>query len=192
MKKFYIIGSVIAVALIALGVAGLAFAQGQNPPTPQPYGGNQGMMGGWRGQGATNQAGMMGWQRGFRQGMMRGYAQGMMGPMHDYMIAALAAKLNLTVDELQTKINAGERPYDLAKAQGLTDAQIQELMEQAHDEALKAAVAAGVLTQAQADAMDQLMEQMWQNGGSGRGFGMMGGRGTGGCPGMGGNLPAQP
>jgi hypothetical protein len=201
MKKFYIIGSVIAVALIALGIASLTYAQAQNPPTPQPNTGNganqnppgQGMMGGWR--------------AGFRQGMMggyaRGYARGMMGPMHEYMIAALAARLNLTVDELQAKINTGERPYDLAKAQGLTDAQIQDLMNQAHDEALKAAVAAGALTQEQADAMDQRMEQMWQNGGMGSGPqnrpGMMGGRGfgagkfgPGGCPGMGGNLPTQP
>ncbi len=40
-----------------------------------------------------------------------------------------------------------------------------------HDEMLKQAVADGVLTQQQADWMDQHMEQMWQNG-----------YGTGGCP----------
>jgi hypothetical protein len=209
MKKFFIIGSIIAVALIALGVAGLTSAQAQNPPTPQPYPGNQpnqytpgqGMMGGWRGQDAARQAGMLGWRAGFRQGMMggfaRGYAQGTIGPMHEYMIEALAAKLNLTTSDLQAKINAGERPYDIAKAQGLTVAQFQELMEQAHDEALKAAVAAGALTQEQAEAMDKRMEQMRQNGGIGGGFGMMGGRGAGrfgagGCPGMGGATPVQP
>ncbi len=119
--------------------------------------------------------------------MMRGgrvAGQGAYGPMHTYMIDALATKFNLSVEELQAKIDAGERPYDIAKAAGFTDAQIQDLMEQAHDEALKAAVAAGVLTQEQADWMDQHMEQMWENGGGpGR---------TGGCPGMGGRWSNQP
>lgn len=191
MKKILVIGAVIVVTLIALGVAGFAYAQAQNPPTPQPGNGvyqnfpGQGMMG------FQGRAGMLGWRQGFRQGMMRGYANGLMGGMHDYMIQALAAKLNLSVEDLQSKINSGERPYEIAKAQGLTDAQIQELMEQAHDEALKAAVAAGVLTQAQADAMDQRMEQMWQNGVFG---GLMGGRGFGvrGCPGMSGSATQQP
>jgi len=172
MKKFLIIGSIVGVALIALGVVGFAFAQSQTPPvTPD---GAWGMM---RGGGHA-------WAQG--SGMMRGgrgMGQGAYGPMHTYMINALAEKLGLTVDELQAKIDAGERPYDIAKAAGLTDAQIQELMEQAHDEALKAAVEAGLLTQAQADAMDQRMEQMWQNGG--------GPGAAGGCPGMGGRWSNQ-
>ena len=166
MKKFLIIGSIVGVVLIALGMVGFAFAQSQNPQ-PETPNGAWGMMRGGRG-----------WAQG--SGMMRGgrgMGQGANGPMHTYMITALADKLGLTVDELQAKIDAGERPYDIAKAAGLTDAQIQDLMEQAHDEALKAAVAAGVLTQEQADWMDQHMEQRWEGGQSGR---------SGGCPGMGG------
>jgi hypothetical protein len=195
MKKLLIVGAVVLVTLVALGVAGLAYAQSQNPPTPAPEGNTQytpGMMGGWRG--------MMGWRQGYRQGMMngyrRGFAQGAYGPMHDYMIAALAGKLGLTVDELNAKIANGERPYDIALSKGLTEDQVRELMEQAHDEALQAAVAAGVLTQEQVDRMDQMMGQMWQNGG---GFGRMGaggfgnGRfGSGGCPGMDGSTAPQP
>jgi hypothetical protein len=172
MKKFLIIGSIVGVVLIALGVVGFAFAQSQTPQ-PGTYPGGWGMMGGGR-------RGMHGY------GMMgggRGAGQGTYGPMHTYMVAALAEKLDLTVDELQAKIDAGERPYDIAKAAGMTDAQIQDLMEQAHDEALKAAVAAGVLTQEQADWMDQHMEQMWQNGdGPGR---------SGSCPRMGGRWSSQ-
>lgn len=188
MKKLLIVGAVVLVTLVALGVAGLAYAQSQNPPTPAPEGNTQ------------YAPGMMGWRQGYRQGMMngyrRGFAQGTYGPMHDYMIAALAGKLSLTVDELNAKIANGERPYDIALSKGLTEDQVRELMAQAHDEALQAAVAAGVLTEEQADRMDQMMGQMWQNGG---GFGRMGagglgnGRfGSGGCPGMGGGTATQP
>jgi Spy/CpxP family protein refolding chaperone len=172
MKKFLIIGGIVGVFLIALGVVGFAYAQTQ---TPQPgnYPGGWGMMGGNRHE--MQGPGMM---RGGR-GMM---GQGAQGPIHTYMIAALAEKLDLTVDQLQAKIEAGERPYDIAKAQNLNDEQIKELLEQAHDEALKAAVAAGVLTQEQADWMNQRMEQKWAGGFPG---------GAGGCPGMGGRWSNQ-
>lgn len=173
MKKFLIIGSILGAVLIALGVVGFAFAQSQTPQPATPDGG-WGMMG-------SGRYGMQG------SGMMRGgrgFGQGAYGPMHTYMINALAEKLGLSVEDLQAKIDAGERPYDIAKAAGLTDEQIQSLMEQAHDEALKAAVAAGALTQEQADWMDQHMEQMWQGGGPGRT--------GGGCPGMGGRWSNQP
>jgi hypothetical protein len=172
MKKFLIIGSIVGVVLMALGVVGFAFAQTQTPQPATPDG-VWGMMRGGR-------HGMQGF------GMMRGgrvAGQGAYGPMHTYMVNALAEKLGLTAEELQAKIDAGERPYDIAKAAGLTDAQIQDLMEQAHDEALKAAVAAGVLTQEQAEWMDQHMEQMWESGRPGW---------TGGCPGMGGRWSNQP
>jgi hypothetical protein len=181
MKKLLYVGIGIALTLVVLGVAGLAYAQTQTPPTPTPGAADTyqnfngyGMMRGGR----MNMPGMLNaWGRGFRQGMgrgmLRGYTQGAYGPMHESMIAALAAKLNLSVEDLQAKIDAGQRPYDIAKAQGLTDVQIQALWQAAHAEALKAAVAAGTLTQAQADAMGQRMEQMWQ-----RGFG------PGACPGM--------
>lgn len=199
MKKLFYIGIGALITILAFGVVGFAFAQAQTPPAPQPPvtdGTTQtqpgwGIMGGWmhRGNlpGLAARVGMMNGRQGFRQGMMSGYAQGMVGPMHEAMLAALAGKLGLSVDELQAKIDAGETPLEIAKAQGLTDDQIQEFMEQAHDEALKAAVAAGVLTQEQADAMDQRMESMWQNGMmSGR---MLGGFGRGGCPGMGAQNP---
>jgi hypothetical protein len=172
MKKFLIIGSILGVVLIALGVVGFAFAQAQTPQPATPDSG-WGMMGGSR-------RGMQG------SGMMRGgrgLGQEAYGPMHTYMINALAEKLGLSVEDLQAKIDAGERPYDIVKAAGLTDEQIQSLMEQAHDEALKAAVAAGALTQGQADGMDQRMEQKWADGGPGQ---------AGGCPGMGGRWSNQP
>jgi len=155
MKKVILIGAIVGVLLIGLGTAGLAYAQIQNTPQPQP----QGVDGV-----SPNFGGMMG--RG-GQGRMGGmYAQGQagFGPMHEYMIAALSEKLGLSVDELNTRITNGERPYDIAAAQGMTSEQIQVHLVEAHDEAMKAAVADGVITQEQADWMKQRMEQRWQNG----------------------------
>jgi len=172
MKKilYMLIGA--AIAILALGVVGFAYAQAQNPPAPQPpaadgtnlprpgLGMLRGRMQNAMESGMAARAGMMAWNRGFT----RGYTQGMFGPMHETMVAGLAEKLGLSVEALQEKLNNGERPYDVAKAQGLTDEQIQDMLEQAHDQALQAAVAAGTLTREQADLMDQHMEQMGQKG----------------------------
>ena len=160
MKKLLMAGAVGLVVLVALGIAGFAYAQSQTPPAP--YGAGRGMMGGF-GSGMMAGRGMMG---GYRSGMM---GNGGYGPMHEYMVAALAEELGLTVEDVQSRIEAGETPYQIAQSQGLTDEQIRDVMEQAHDAALDAAVAAGALTQEQADWMDQHMEQMWQNGGAGFG-----------------------
>jgi uncharacterized protein YidB (DUF937 family) len=180
MKKYLIIGSVTLVALLALGAAGFAYAQAQNPPTAQPPAGNQtyqnfpfaGMM-----RGLVNnfrQAARAGMMAGFRMGV--GFGQGVAGPMHDDMIEAAAGQLGLSVEDLQAKLDSGQTIYDIASAQGLSDAQIQDLMEKAHDAALDAMVAAGIFTQEQADAMDQHMESTWQNGAGGMMSGFQGQR----------------
>ena len=143
MRKRIIIGISI-VALAALAVVGLAwartaYAQTQTPPAP-----------GYR-------YGMMGGQYG-GYGMMGNWDY---GPMHDYMVAALAETLNLTPEEVQSRIDNGETPWQIAQAQGLSEEQIQQAMLDAHDKALDKAVEAGLLTQDQADWMDQHMESMW-------------------------------
>ena len=173
MKKLLIIGAVVIVALVVLGAAGYAYAQTQTPPTPNTGYGMMGglgrsMMGG-RSTGVQGTGrGMMGGRntgvQGARQGAGGGYgmmANSQFGPMHDEMIAALAGKLGLTVDELNTRIANGETPYAIAQSQGKTAEEITALFNEAHDEALQAAVAAGTLTQAQADWMDQHHESMW-------------------------------
>ncbi len=142
MKKWIIAGSlVVALAVVAVfGWAGVAYAQSQQPPTPGQGYGYGGMMGGYG-------YGMMG---------SSGY-----GPMHQYMVDALAKALNLTPEQLQARIENGETPYEIAQSQGLSQEQIQQVMEDAHDQALDQAVEAGTLTQEQADWMDQHMEAMW-------------------------------
>jgi hypothetical protein len=158
MKRTWIIVVISVAALAALAIGGLvwartAYAQSQTPNAPGfPYG-------------------MMGGQSG-GYGMMGGYSMmgaGNYGPMHQYMVEALAEALKLTPEELQARIAAGETPWQIAQSQGLNQDQIQQLMLDAHDKALDKAVQAGLLTQEQADWMDQHMESMWS--GDGAGFG---------------------
>jgi hypothetical protein len=121
-------------------------------------GGGSGMMGG---RGAAQGQGYGAMMGGRGSGMM---ANGAYGPMHDYMIPALAEGLGLTTEELQARIDGGETPYDVAVSLGFTDEQIQEIFTTAHSTALAAAVEAGVITQEQADWMSTHMQQRWQNG----------------------------
>ncbi len=144
MKKILLITlGVLGVAAIALGVAGFAYAQTQTPPpTTYPFGG--GMMGGWGGYGAA----MMGrWGGGF-------------APLHAYMINAFAEALDLTPEELQAQLAAGETMWSIAEAKGLSAAEFADLMLKARTQALNQAVADGVITQAQAEWMIQRMQQM--------------------------------
>ena len=156
MKKTLLVVAAVMTLLAVLGITGYAFAQ---TPTPTPSWG--GMMGGW-----TNGSGHMG-------GMMG--ANGSYGPMHNYMLKALTEKLNLSVEELQARLDNGETMWDVARAQGLSDDQVSVLMAEAHNQAVKEAVAAGVITQEQADWMNSHMQQMHGNGFSG---GCHGGTGT--------------
>jgi hypothetical protein len=191
MKKLLVIGAVLVVVLLAVGAAGLAYAQTQ---TPYFHNGS-GMMGGRSASGQPgNGAGMMGGRMAATpgSGMMGGRGGrggwGMMGSssygaMHQIMVDALAKELGMTSADLQTALQNGKTPYQLAHEKGLTAAQISSLMQKVHDEALKQAVASGALTQQQADWMDQHMEQMWSNG-----FGS----GVGGCPGFNGQTSSNP
>lgn len=159
MKKNLLVIAGILAFIVALSLAGLAFAQTQTPPgtnTPNTYG--PGMMGGGYGRG------MM--QGGYGRGMM---GNGDYGPMHEYMEAAFAKALGITQEDLEARIAAGETMWSVAQAQGLSDAQITDMMVTARNEALKAAVAAGAITQEQADWMSQHMTQM-QTYGMGPGF----------------------
>lgn len=116
------------------------------------------------------------------------------GLLHDYMAAALAEALDLTVDEVNARLLAGETMYEIALAEGIAAEDIPALLVEVRTAAINAAVADGVITQAQADRMLARLAQRGygmgtcpnggtrpQDGtgfGSGRGMGMhRGGRG---------------
>jgi hypothetical protein len=186
MKKILVISAIVVVVVVAVTAVGFAYAQTQTPP----FRSGVGTMGGGRGfAGAGYGPGAMmgrlvstpasGANNSYGPGVMGGRAGwGMMGvagygPMHDFMVDALANELGMTTAEVQSAIQSGKTPYQIAQEKGYTAAQISDLMEKMHDEALQQAVASGALTQEQADWMDQHMQQMWSNG-----FGP----GFGGCP----------
>jgi hypothetical protein len=103
--------------------------------------------------------------------------QAQMGPLHDYMEKALAAKLNLPVAAVESEFDAGKSLYQIALDHGITQTNLQAFMLEVRTQALKAAVADGVITQTQAD-------RMLQHGGLGNGTRMMQ-TGTGACGGTG-------
>lgn len=124
------------------------------------------------------------------------------GLLHDYIVAAFAEKVGLTVDEVNAAVNAGKTLYQVALDQGIAQADVPALLKSVHETALAAAAVDGVITQAQANQMTQRMAKRGcmagvypaggirlQDGtGFGAGRGMNLGSGTGTCP-MGGTRP---
>ncbi len=169
MKKTLLIVALVLAALAVFSV-GVVFAQSTQPLTPFAQGYGPGMMGG----------------RGGRGGMMGG-ANGQYGPMHDYVEEALADKLGLTEAQIEEQLTAGKTMYQIAVDAGTAEADVPALLSEVHKTAFDKAVAAGVMTQQQADFMFQRMSQNGfgencpmgdadgQGFGPGRG-GMMGGR----------------
>jgi hypothetical protein len=134
-------------------------------------------------------------------GMMQGYGYGpggMMGrrgldvvrgegPMHEYMLSAFAEAVDLTTQEVETRLEAGETFKEIALAQGIAEADLPDLLVQVHTTALNAAVTDGLITQAQADLM---LEHM--NNYMGQGFGPGFKSGFDGCPMFDGDEEPQP
>jgi hypothetical protein len=149
MKKPLLVGALLLVLVIVLGIAGVVYAQSGGPTFPRPGFG----------------PGMMGSGSGWGPGMM---GRGGFGPVHTFMVEAFAEQVGLTVEQVNERLADGETMWEIAQAQGFSDEEIQDLMLQAHNEALDQAVAAGVLTQEQAEWMRQHMGQGWR-GGSGPG-----------------------
>jgi hypothetical protein len=199
MKKFLLIGLIIALILIVVGGAGMVYAKvrgignvtavtintaqngdkivqqfGYGPGGMLGRNGNRygpgGMMGGDKN--GYGPGGMMG-ERGFNSGgMMHGYDAGITctAKMKDYMISAFASAVGLTTDEVNTRLTNGETLQAIALAQGKTEADLPALWTQVCQDALNKAVADGVITQAQADLMLQHMKN-YSGPGFGPGFG---------------------
>jgi hypothetical protein len=99
-------------------------------------------------------------------------AQPQMGTLHEYMEKALAGKLGIPVATVESQFDGGKSLYQIALDNGITQADLPAFMLEVRTQALKAAVADGVISQAQADWMVQR-----GNRGMGNGAGMMNGSG---------------
>ena len=103
------------------------------------------------------------------------------GLLHDYMIQGWAEAFDTSVEELEARVAEGDHMYVIAEEKGLTTEEFQALMLDVRTNAIQAALDDGVLTQEQADWM---LNRPMMSG--------AGGRGAGGCPGMGGRWNTPP
>lgn len=151
MKKIGFAVLLVAVVAVALGSAGLVYAQSLTPQAPVPGGG-------------------FGYGQGMGRGMMaaNSLAGSQNGLLHDEMIAVFAEKLGISVDDLNARLAAGESMSAIALSTGMTIDEFRTIMIDVRSQALDQAVTDGTLTQAQADFMKT------------RGHGQMMGAGAGG------------
>lgn len=141
MDKRYALALVLVVSIMSLGVAGLAFAEGDPPSYSQPPAP-------CRVDGAGPMPGPGMWGGMMRRGgpgLMAGGAAGcpMGSTMHAAMQTALAEALGLTPDELAARRQSGQTPADIAAEQGLTPAEWRAIMQAAHAAALAELAAQG-------------------------------------------------
>ena len=189
--KLIKIAGIVGIVVLALAILGVGFVFAQQP-TPSPWGniGPGGVMGGgWNGSGLMGGAGMMGGYGQNGNGWMNGMHQWVAetGGMHTLVWESLAEALGLTTDELNAELSSGKTLAQIAEEQGVSQEQLAASLETAVQAGLEQAVADGVLTQEQADAMlahmagnyGWMIAQMGSNMGAGAGYG------PGGCHGNG-------
>ncbi len=154
MNKFVKTILLVAVAVLAIGTTGVAYAQTSSPIT---------------GIGATAMGG-----RGPRGGSGAGNGIASDGILHDYMIAAYAEALDIPVADLETRLDNGETMSQIALSTGMTLDEFRTLMVDVRTQAIDQALADGVLTQAQADWLKLHGDGRMAGGQHGRGYGMRG------------------
>ena len=131
MKKTVL--AVLIVAALAVLTTGVALAQAPQPPAPG--GGGMGPGGG-------------------RHPMRSFGANGEEGPMHEYMVNAMADALGISPEEFESRHEADETAYAMALDLGFTADEIPTLLRAARLAAWEAAAADGVVTQEQLDWMN--------------------------------------
>ena len=105
------------------------------------------------------------------------------GTLHEYMEKAFAEKLGLPLATVEAEFDAGKTLYQIALDNGIAQEDIRAFMLEVRTDAINAALADGVITQAQADRM---LKASARGMGAGRGFGkMLRGTGVGPCNGTG-------
>ncbi|MBN8579957.1 MAG: hypothetical protein J0M11_07105 [Anaerolineae bacterium] len=75
------------------------------------------------------------------------------GPLHTFKVVEWSKKLALNVNDINTRLAAGESMYDIVLSAGVTAEEFPVMMTEVRTNAVNAAVAANVITQEQADWM---------------------------------------
>ncbi|MEN9936112.1 MAG: hypothetical protein RLZZ387_2691 [Chloroflexota bacterium] len=92
-------------------------------------------------------------------GAMGGPGKGALAGVHQAMIDAAAQQLGLTSADLVTQLRGGQTLAQLAQAKGVTEQSVTDAALAAAKAQLDAAVTAGTITQAQADAAYTHLQQ---------------------------------
>lgn len=165
MKTSVVVAIVIGVAVLAIlvgGAAGFFVARSQVSSAniawrtglgdrAQNFIGPDMMTRNWRGRMGSGMMGNWGWDDENDS------------PRMQYMLDAYAEALDMTSDEVKTELNSGKSMWDLASAKGITAENYGQFMIDAATKALNKMVADEEITQKQADAMIENMQQNWQN-----------------------------
>lgn len=163
MKKLFLIGVGIVLAVAIFGVAGFAYAQTlelsatqvQEPPEPLIT------------DGPEFPYGRAGWCRGSRGGNMNAVPAGLMGfgldedefgLLHDYLWTAIAESFGLTNEQIEAFENVQETIKDIREE--LTQEELRNTMKQAMAVAIESALVDGAITEDQADVQLERLEQM--------------------------------
>lgn len=105
-------------------------------------------------------------------------SKGPEGPLHAYLLEAMAKALGIPIADLQTRLANGNSFYQIALAQRFAVDEIATLIQAARSQAITAALAYGVITQAQAE---WILVHAFGTGSHGQGIGSS----RGSCDGMG-------
>lgn len=162
MKKLMVSLIVVGVIAASLGTATVVSAQSE---TPQPYFGQNG-------------GGRYGYQVNSDL-----YEQDEV--LHDLMMEAWSAELGISVDELNVRLDGGESLSQIALSAGLSLDEFWALSDSIRAAAAEQALTDGMITQEQADLIQQSIQVRaagQARGGTGAGRGMGGAmRGSGTC-----------
>ena len=159
MKKLVVSLLLAGVIVAAFGFVSTASAQG---PVDQPFYGQGGGRGGARG--------------GFG---VANVDQVVNEDVHDLMMEAWSTELGLSVEEIETLEDAGERLSQIAISTGIAFEDFRALKTEIHTSVAEQALAAGYIDQAQYDWMIQAAERQASGFGGGYGMGTRSADGTG-------------
>jgi len=84
-------------------------------------------------------------------------------PRLQYMLDAAAEALDMTSDELLDELKSGKSMWDLASDKGIASEDFDQFMIDTATKALENLVADGEITEKQADAMLESIQENWQN-----------------------------
>jgi hypothetical protein len=150
MKKIFILAIMVAVLVSVFGTSGSVSASPGNPP------GN--------GQGHQKDNGMKGRDGMMGRGGIVGRSGNHNGPLHILLVEAFAAEIGITPAEFQAKLDAKMTILQVLREAGKTDEEILVIIHDAYAAALAKAVATDVITQEQADWLQQKHDQVFANG----------------------------